>query len=65
MRVDECHKMDSRDPYKIISFIDINYPQVKGLCFYDKENKCLASKSPNKADFHYDPIHGCINVRIK
>lgn len=50
------------EPDELIKEIDLEFPEFAGLCFYDKENKCLDSLEPEKVYFHYDPFHGVLRV---
>jgi len=62
-KLDEVHHVGRPKPQHLIEFIDCNYPQYKGLCVYDAENKCLQSKEPEKVDFYFDALHGVVHIR--
>ena len=62
-RLPELIKFKGRKtPTELIDWIDINYPDLNGLCYYDAENKCLGSADMGKVDFHYDPYHGVLAI---
>lgn len=51
-------------PDNIIEYININYPEFKGLCIYDIENKSLISKD-NKVSFYFDSFHNILEITKK
>ena len=54
-------KLNTKNPYKIIEFIDDQYPNLKGMCYYDKTEKILKSKS-GKHSFYFDPNHAVLEI---
>lgn len=49
-------------PEEIINFIDEEYPELKGLCYYSKKYKELISKDYSKVDFHFDVLHSVLAI---
>lgn len=47
-------------PDEIIGFIDEQYPDAKGLCYY--EDKQMKSREPGKVAFYFDPYHSVVEV---
>lgn len=50
--------------YELIDLINEKYSDLKDLCFYDNEYKCLNSKQPDKATFYYDPFHSILEIKV-
>lgn len=62
--ITKLHRIDyGLTPNEIIEFIDINYPEFKGLCYYD--DKELKSKVPEGVTFYFDPLHSVLAIEIK
>ena len=60
----ELRKLKTLNPKEIIDFVDSEYTELKGLCFYDKENKRLSSRNLSKCSFYFDPLHLVLEVTI-
>jgi hypothetical protein len=65
------HKLESLDPNRerptpkeVIEFIDNAYPDLKGLCYYDKEEKALKSKDRKRAVFIFNGMWGVLEVYL-
>jgi hypothetical protein len=58
----EKHKLNTINPKQIINWINIKYPQLKGMCFYDKNEKCLVSLDADKYYFYFDPNHTVLDI---
>ncbi len=65
------HKLESQDPNRnrptpseVIEFIDNTYPEFKGLCYYNKEKKCLESKDKEKVVFIFNGMWGVLEVYV-
>ena len=54
-------RVGCKDPYEIINLIEITFPKLKDVCFYDKESKSLKSNDHNYS-FYFDPCHGVVEV---
>lgn len=61
--LDELHHVGRPTPQNLIAFINEQYPQYKGMCIYDAENKCLNTKEPETVDFYFDAFHGVVHIR--
>jgi hypothetical protein len=59
----ETRRVGTYKPDEIIEFIDKTYPQFKGLCIYNAENKCLSSKE-ELTQFYFDPFHLVLEVAV-
>ena len=60
----EQRKLKTLNPKEIIYFVDYEYTELKGLCFYDKENKRLSSRDCIKCSFYFDPLHLVLDITI-
>lgn len=59
----EDFKLDcDTTPDNVVAWVDVNYPQFIGLCFFNKDNGILESHDATKAHFYLDPIHRVITV---
>lgn len=56
------HKVNTRNPWDIIDFINTEYPDLKGLCYYDEKE--LKTRDSQKAFFYFDPYHSVVQVTI-
>jgi hypothetical protein len=50
------------DPINIIEFVNMEYPQYKGMCEYDADTKQLTTNKPEIVDFYFDAFHGVVSV---
>ena len=60
--MDKLHHLGRITPDALIEFVNVNYPQYKGICEYDKENKCLKTTDLYLASFHFDAIHCVLHI---
>lgn len=49
-------------PYQVIKFIESNFPELKGICYFDKEYKSLATNDIRIAEFYFDPMHKILEI---